>query len=1088
MPQDYFSQWSAALDGKPSAKGPEKKKAEPAPKDYYSEWSASLDSQPTPPKNTAWKKEVLPALLEGSPFLQRILASSGLPTAPIAQAMLPDRKPFDPKAAFAALKSQAVEMGRKSGLPNPNDVEFDPATFGFKKKATAPYKSVVEGVAAGSTPGNIIKEKGPGLPAQALEFGKGLVSFLPDLGAEFVNDPLGTIERRPLDVVFAAEGFAGPKVRARITNIKGKLAQGPISTEELGAIFKDLIPEAKKWNAPVKQTEALVHVMSVLESKPGYLVMPDGTIVPAGTKPPVLERVAPGAKMGAQSAPPVAATQAVSVSPNPPAPTAGFSLTNPEPTPPPFRPAAPYAPNIAAGDAVAQGVLPMADASALFAGKTTPPLSAAAETAARKAALKRALEKTTIGKYHRGQVRPEYGEIGFEERMEIGKARARARANAGLPPQKKNSYVTKAGEADYYMGKAAESAANAIREGKTTWRKLSEEERGLIKERYSAESVASLRQERGYPESWDEPISPRKVPGLGMVMVDSKGRPMTMAQYLAEKNGKSVRAAEDLGVALMGAKTKPSGEPAAPPPPGEGLPLTPQQQLVAEARAAKKLGPEQAAIYSKERGRRMGAFERQSSEQGLSGEARATARRASQAGEMEKVGWEPIREKFTPEAVDGFFNAIDRHPGLDGFDKLSTETALRKILDGQLPQPAEIDKLAVVFGKELADTLVAKRDMMSAGARLLYEAGNLPRSLMASYDLSAPLRQGIFMVSHPKLFGKAFKDMFGYWTAGKGKARFDALQESIVKRPNYLLMKKSGLGLTDVNRYLKGREEAFQSSIAEKLPGVKGSERAYVGFLNELRADTFDYLVKMADEKGLKPYEDLGVAKQIAGLVNNATGRGKLPGMAERAALALNSLFFSPRLMASRINLIWPGTYMNLPKHVRWWAVKTALADLGIAATVLGATKEITGASVSLDFNSPDFMKIKSGNTRIDVMGGFSQYYRVLAQSLDFLYKNYVKDEKVDKSALERLATFTQYKESPSATFVAGFLRGKNVQGDKFNIPSEVLSRIVPMMAQDIYDVLKDDPSRFPLVIPAAFGVGVQTYESAPKKRTAKTW
>ncbi|MCK7503240.1 MAG: hypothetical protein MZV70_03465 [Desulfobacterales bacterium] len=49
--------------------------------------------------------------------------------------------------------------------------------------------------------------------------------------------------------------------------------------------------------------------------------------------------------------------------------------------------------------------------------------------------------------------------------------------------------------------------------------------------------------------------------------------------------------------------------------------------------------------------------------------------------------------------------------------------ALTKILDGQLPQSAEIDKLAVVFGKDLADTLVAKRDTMSKGMRFLMERG-----------------------------------------------------------------------------------------------------------------------------------------------------------------------------------------------------------------------------------------------------------------------------------------------------------------------------------------------------------------------------
>lgn len=363
------------------------------------------------------------------------------------------------------------------------------------------------------------------------------------------------------------------------------------------------------------------------------------------------------------------------------------------------------------------------------------------------------------------------------------------------------------------------------------------------------------------------------------------------------------------------------------------------------------------------------------------------------------------------------------------------------------------------------------------------QAMNLPRAIMATADLSAPLRQGVFLVGRPKQWIPAFGDMLRYSISEKAYQKdMAALRTS----PNYDIMEASGLKLTDASSSkLTSREEAFMSNWSEKIPVfgmiARSSNRSYTGFLNKLRANTFDDLYKKAQETGVLEKRPL-VAKSIANFVNTASGRGDL-GAFERAAVILNSVFFSPRLMASRLNLLNPVYYMKLDPFVRKEALKSLISFASAAIAVTSLAK-MAGAQVGDDPRSSDFGKIKIGDTRYDPYGGFQQYIVAATRLLTGQMVSSTTGREIHlgegfkaTTRLDIAQRVFETKEAPIASFITSMLRGQTATGQAFNLPTEVVDRFIPMLYQDMFDLQREWGAKgYLMAVPGLFGVGVQTY------------
>lgn len=367
----------------------------------------------------------------------------------------------------------------------------------------------------------------------------------------------------------------------------------------------------------------------------------------------------------------------------------------------------------------------------------------------------------------------------------------------------------------------------------------------------------------------------------------------------------------------------------------------------------------------------------------------------------------------------------------------------------------------------------------------------IPRAIMSSFDVSGG-RQNIFLLAgRPKIFGEGFAKQF---KSLRSEADFQDVMKKDVTSSKYYDLGQSAdrkLSIMNLGENMNLREEKIQSNLAEKFPlgigkGVRASNRAFTTMMNVTRTKYYEFLVDKAKGMSRDPMVDKNLNQQIIDLVNLSTGRGALSSSAERFAPLLNSIFFSPRLMMSRLTLLNPMYYIKADPFVRQEALRSLLS-MGAGATAILLMMNASGlATVESDPRSTDFAKIKIGKTRVDILGGFQQYLRAAAQ----LTSGQVKDSKgrvitlgegyKSQTRKDVLFNFFENKESPVFSFANTMLQvsnsGKDPYGNTVNIPAEIASRFTPMVFQDLLDIYNSDPSLLPAGLAGFFGAGVQTY------------
>lgn len=369
--------------------------------------------------------------------------------------------------------------------------------------------------------------------------------------------------------------------------------------------------------------------------------------------------------------------------------------------------------------------------------------------------------------------------------------------------------------------------------------------------------------------------------------------------------------------------------------------------------------------------------------------------------------------------------------------------------------------------------------------RVVKAVNDVSKAIGASLDDSFAFRQGMkaFWTDFPR-WQKEFRSSFV--NIGKSLKNHEAVSREIyanlIANPHYELAVRSGLGV-------KGVEDVFPTTFPEKIPllgrAFSASEVGFGAFAQNLRMGIFSNELKLAEKHGVN-INDLNNTKQIAKMVNSLTGKGTF-GKGEHVASTINPVFYSLRFLKSNIDtlLLHPagigvgGLGSAAQKKA---AVNLAKVVVG-TASILATANALKPGSVEFDPRSADFGKIRVGDTRFDISAGMGSMLTLAARLASQSSKSSTTKQITplnsgkfgSQTEWDTIMTFFSNKLSPSAGLVRDKFKGKDPQGNPFNLKNEVVGLATPLGVKNFQELQSNKNSADKLFSVIADGLGVST-------------
>ena len=418
--------------------------------------------------------------------------------------------------------------------------------------------------------------------------------------------------------------------------------------------------------------------------------------------------------------------------------------------------------------------------------------------------------------------------------------------------------------------------------------------------------------------------------------------------------------------------------------------------------------------------------------------------------------------------------------------KLTAETAAR------LEKFREAQKK--YFEMKLADKLAN----MSVVGKILDVAGqslSVVRTIYSGGEFSMAGRQGYLPgTQEPLKVPGALLKMFKSFASEKSVTEAEL---NLKARPNYVLYQRDKLFLSDVKDWTEKKiEEANSGRWARRIPFFKNFERANSTVLNILRANAYDAMHNA--HKAWFGVVSAEEGRNIARQVNIMSGRGEF-GKAEIIRPMAGPIVFSIGHTVSRFQFVLGGALWTGSAKSKAVIAMSYAKAFGVTASLLGLAFYAAGGDdwIEIDPRSSDFLKIKIGPTRIDLMAGLTQAFVFMTR---WATRETKRDGKIIplvgqevKFGAPDLGSVTgAFFRSKLNPFLGGFANAwfkKDFNGNETDFETEMNKLWKPMTWNDIIDACRAQglPTGIVISIAALLGAGVSTYEPRKPKKTERT-
>jgi len=441
------------------------------------------------------------------------------------------------------------------------------------------------------------------------------------------------------------------------------------------------------------------------------------------------------------------------------------------------------------------------------------------------------------------------------------------------------------------------------------------------------------------------------------------------------------------------------------------------------------------------------------------------------------------RKQKLQNQLQGMKNDVDRRERLREQIR-SLQNALKTnnltVPEAKAKQKIDREMADLIYQRDRLRTQIRQRidDLRPLTfADILSTPGHFSKMMMASMDLSFGGRQGILSLLTGR-FRIAARSFMAQLRSIKSEAGFGRIMDEINNRTNAPLYRKFKLELSEHIEALEGRGIA---TLVAHTP-IRLSDRAFAAGGNIMRADLFDLFY---ESFGGNITQAEGV--HLAALVNNMTLRASMnPGTAK----FLNGLFFSARAWKARMSFVTGGPLWSAALKARSWrsfklATKQYARALAGVSLIWGLA-HLLGLLASDDPRSSDFLKIKLGDTRIDLFGGMSQYVTFLARAAT--QKTVVDGEERPltgpdvgfgkRDMNDVIWDFIKSKASPQAGLVIEAVSDEEFGATPFDTRRALIKRVTPLVLNDMYESMQHEGMGKGAILSAfaLLGIGVNTY------------